>query len=345
MFFGKGKRFLLFSCFTLVIWVLISNLCFATIKIVDIKKYVSPDENFANTLIYLLDPEKVQYHGDINPYKVDRNKILLLGDGYERVYTQLSTQIEKIVLPKTVIYKADIMAPTNPMTKGNIVYQKLDHQQIFPFRDNSFDLIVGRRILCNCSGVQRGCGGLSTISPELMHQFLGEVVRVLDKSDPNAFALLHGFHFGTYPVVEDNVVRVWSQLIPQVVRYFEEVKGIKVDIKMLYLVDPNIDEEIKRDTYHRYNSLELNSSGSSSPTSSSVNTESNYVSSTAASSLMMDQISQNTRLRQVMGMDPSVYIFSGIIISILPSEPSIERTLRELPSEIRGKAARILLEE
>jgi hypothetical protein len=91
------------------------------------------------------------------------------------------------------IYKTDLLFEDKPPV-GNLFERKVDHKEALDFSDNYFDVIIGVRILCQCSekNVQTMCGGFNTSNSDELGFFLKEVVRVLNKKNPLAFAFLHG---------------------------------------------------------------------------------------------------------------------------------------------------------
>jgi len=91
------------------------------------------------------------------------------------------------------IYKTDLLFEDKPPV-GNLFERRVDHKEALDFSDNYFDVIIGVRILCQCSekNVQTMCGGFNTSNSDELGFFLKEVVRVLNKKNPLAFAFLHG---------------------------------------------------------------------------------------------------------------------------------------------------------
>ena len=91
------------------------------------------------------------------------------------------------------IYKTDLLFEDKPPV-GNLFERRVDHKEAFGFSDNYFDVIIGVRILCPCNEkrVQTMCGGFNVSNSDELGFFLKEVVRVLNKENPLAFAFLHG---------------------------------------------------------------------------------------------------------------------------------------------------------
>ena len=126
-------------------------------------------------------------------------KILVLSDGTEgNAEHRLGLMIKKAYPDKSVV-SSDL--ESDP--KNHVV---LDNNKL-PFRDGSFDAVVLRRGICVCRGLDTTCGGTS-LDIESMTNFLNELSRVLDRSNPNAFALISGPHTDAF---SSNVSsKLWS---------------------------------------------------------------------------------------------------------------------------------------
>ena len=73
---------------------------------------------------------------------------------------------------------------------GNLRQLFVDNSQPLPFAENSFDLVILRKGMCLCS-CRAPCAGFSQ-KYEGSLNFFKEVIRVMDLSNPNALAILHG---------------------------------------------------------------------------------------------------------------------------------------------------------
>ncbi|MFK7872591.1 MAG: hypothetical protein AB8C84_05390 [Oligoflexales bacterium] len=71
--------------------------------------------------------------------------------------------------------------------------RKINHQERFSFEDKSFDVVMGRRILCHCESrmAMSTCGGIDVENAEMLSRFLSETVRVLNHKR-DSFVFLHG---------------------------------------------------------------------------------------------------------------------------------------------------------
>jgi hypothetical protein len=144
---------------------------------------------------------------DLGLYR-NAKSILLLADGSERrVVDRLGPFLAR-EFPKKTVLSADVDVGENLLIRnwGNL---KIDHLKVFPVKDNSFDRIILRKGLCQCHSASC-CAGFHPLGPEA-RQFFSEVVRVLDKGNPESFAVLHG---------EKNVggvdVATWRKMLDEI---------------------------------------------------------------------------------------------------------------------------------
>lgn len=82
---------------------------------------------------------------------------------------------------------------------GNLRQMFIDNSVALPFSGNVFDLIVLRKGLCRCA-CYRPCAGFSDKYAS-SKAFFQEIIRVLDTSNPDALAILHGQEYTSNKVV------------------------------------------------------------------------------------------------------------------------------------------------
>ncbi|MBF0300416.1 MAG: hypothetical protein HQK51_16985 [Oligoflexia bacterium] len=154
---------------------------------------------------------------------VKAKNILYLGDYPDLKNYSLGLAIKTApLLPQTNVYLSDIVCPiTKEESKcfldkfrtikeyieshNNLKIVNSDHNKKLPFDDNSFDSIIMQAGLCFCSPTiefksdkktfcsiyEHTCGGLAA-TKESYKRFSEEIVRILNKKNKNAFALLEG---------------------------------------------------------------------------------------------------------------------------------------------------------
>jgi hypothetical protein len=121
----------------------------------------------------------------------DAKSILFLSDGRDQnLVERLGPPIAK-EFPKKWVVSAELNVVEDGFV-NNWGLIKIDNTERFPVKDNAFDRIVLRRGMCVCHE-GRCCAGFKPASPE-NRTFLSEVVRILNKKDPHAMAVLHGMH-------------------------------------------------------------------------------------------------------------------------------------------------------
>ena len=117
---------------------------------------------------------------------------LFLADGARRGWQPLAEYVAR-AFPEQNVLKGDIEF-RGTQRAGNLVALHIDNTQKLPLPDNSVDLVVMRRGMCLCEGSTL-CGGMRPTVPAV-RRFMKDVYRVLDKSNPDAVAYLHG-EYGT----------------------------------------------------------------------------------------------------------------------------------------------------
>ncbi len=144
---------------------------------------------------------------DLGLYR-DARSILLLGDGSKSQVTDRLGPLLAREFPKKWVVSADLEVGENLLIRNWSTIQ-INHVERFPVNDNSFDRIILRKGLCQCHS-SSCCAGFSPHGPQAK-QFFREVIRTLDKRNPNAFAVLHGI---------DNVggidVQAWSSMLDEI---------------------------------------------------------------------------------------------------------------------------------
>jgi hypothetical protein len=144
---------------------------------------------------------------DVGLYE-DAKSILFLADGSEaRATDRLGPLLAREFPGKTVV-SADVDVGENRLIR-NWGHVKIDHLAMFPVKDNSFDRVILRQGLCQCHS-NTCCAGFNPQGPQAK-KFFQEVVRVLDKNNPGAFAVLHGMHN-----VGGSDVQVWKSMLNEI---------------------------------------------------------------------------------------------------------------------------------
>ena len=93
-----------------------------------------------------------------------------------------------------MIFKTSLSCPPEQenLRKGNIVSMRVDNRRNFGFfESNQFDVITMKNGFCCCKGPKETCGGIG-MEQDRVFNFFSEVIRVLNKSNPNAVAFLQG---------------------------------------------------------------------------------------------------------------------------------------------------------
>ncbi len=121
----------------------------------------------------------------------DAKSILFLSDGRdEKLVERLGPAIAK-EFPKKYVVSAELNVVEDGFV-NNWGLIKIDNTEPFPVNDNAFERIVLKKGMCVCHG-GKCCAGFTPASKEA-RSFLSEVVRILNKNDPHAMAVLHGMH-------------------------------------------------------------------------------------------------------------------------------------------------------
>ena len=148
-------------------------------------------------------------------YYEDAKSILFLSDGRdEQLVERLGPVIAK-EFPKKTVVSAELNVVENGFV-NNWGLIKIDNTERFPVKDNAFDRIVLRKGMCVCHG-GRCCAGFNPASKEA-RSFLTEVIRILNKKDPHAMAVLHGMHDVGMPEIW-----AWTTFLDEIVKH-EPVK-------------------------------------------------------------------------------------------------------------------------
>lgn len=118
--------------------------------------------------------------------------VLVLADTFETPFA-LAEEIRE-AFPQTHVYKTSLSCPEklhNTEMKPGIKAVRVDHREEFKFEDNQFDVITMKNGLCCCNGPEASCAGIGFTQDRAL-LFFSEVVRVLNKNNPNAVAFLQG---------------------------------------------------------------------------------------------------------------------------------------------------------
>ncbi len=94
-----------------------------------------------------------------------------------------------------------------------------------PFKDDSLDLILLNRGLCQCRPTPKSCMTCGGVAPKAkdMRNFLRSVGRVLDKQNPNSLALLTGFAFNGPLGPSVRVPKMWMAAVRDLQREHPEL--------------------------------------------------------------------------------------------------------------------------
>lgn len=144
---------------------------------------------------------------DLGLYQ-DAKSILLLADGSETRATDRLGPLLAREFPDKAVVSADVDVAENQLIR-NWGHVKIDHLDVFPVKDNSFDRVILRRGLCQCHS-NTCCAGFNPHGPQAK-KFFQEVVRVMDKNNPNSFAILHGMHN-----VGGTDVQAWKSMLDEI---------------------------------------------------------------------------------------------------------------------------------
>jgi|GEM_PF-6515371 len=119
----------------------------------------------------------------------DANTILFLSDGAD-VIDRLGPAIAQEFPKKTVVSAELDIVEDGFLNNWGLI--RIDNTRPFPAKDDSFDRVILRRGMCVCHH-GRCCAGFKPASPDARN-FLRQVVRILNKKDPHALAVLHGMY-------------------------------------------------------------------------------------------------------------------------------------------------------
>ncbi|NDG84681.1 MAG: hypothetical protein EBX52_06535 [Proteobacteria bacterium] len=119
----------------------------------------------------------------------DAKTILCLSDGRDKDLIERMGPALAKEYPKKTVVSAELNVVQNGFVNNWGLF-RIDNTERFPVKNNSFDRIVLRRGMCVCHE-GRCCAGFKPASADARN-FLGEVVRILNKNDPHAMAVLHG---------------------------------------------------------------------------------------------------------------------------------------------------------
>ncbi len=137
------------------------------------------------------------------------------------------------------------------LEKAHISTLVLDNLKPFSFEDSSFDYVSMSRGMCHCMTSLTSCGGLlldgKPDSQEKVKGFFREIIRVLNKENPLAFAYLHGEQFEHSITTHNNLMRTVEIVCQK--RLLEVLTGLAPDypsleIKMIYLRHADRDSSI-----------------------------------------------------------------------------------------------------
>lgn len=124
--------------------------------------------------------------------------MLFLADGFDGPNSafdySLADYIGPLATPGASLTKTSIDCPKeiSGQTNGNTTFLNLDNVAgLFPFENEFFDVIAMRKGLCFCLSTDQSCGGLIYDTPATT-TFFKEVVRVLNKKNPDAAVFLTG---------------------------------------------------------------------------------------------------------------------------------------------------------
>lgn len=134
---------------------------------------------------------KLPSESKVSPYE-KAQQILVLADTFETPFA-LAEEIHQL-FPHAYTYKTSLSCPESldhTELSSKLMAVRVDHNEDFQFADNQFDVITMKNGMCCCKGPEVTCAGVGLTQDRAFH-FLSEVVRVLNKSNPNAIAFLQG---------------------------------------------------------------------------------------------------------------------------------------------------------
>lgn len=155
-----------------------------------------------------------QFHFDFDEpdFYAGYPNILFLGDGsngYRKTREFAAAYPDQKFISSDFNYRG--MTPDD--THNNLVKFQVDHRRALPFEDNSQDMILLKRGLCTCFDQCQTCGGLDLGNNSQVIGFFQEVIRIMNKQNPKARAILHGDYF------ENEEMAMYTYL--QVIRHFK----------------------------------------------------------------------------------------------------------------------------
>jgi hypothetical protein len=118
-------------------------------------------------------------------------KILFLGDAEGPLYSEYSQVVPQANRPR--MYSSDCRFEGRFSTNGDVADLHLDHLDKFHKvpASSTFDLILGRSIICWCKPGEGACG-LPTTDSAVGAKFLRRVWKLLSSTNRDAAAYLHG---------------------------------------------------------------------------------------------------------------------------------------------------------
>lgn len=120
------------------------------------------------------------------------SRVLFLSDGSDEKYRGRLGPVLAREYPEKTVISADYGILENTIER-NLGKVFVDNTQTLPFLDNQFDAVVLRHGMCICES-DYCCAGFVSES-DAAQAFFAEVIRVLNKQNPNAFAILQGGDF------------------------------------------------------------------------------------------------------------------------------------------------------
>lgn len=117
------------------------------------------------------------------PLLSKQRSFLILSDG---PYGRMAARF-KATFPLMNIAAGDHTTPVSLSESGYTV-KNVDNLKEFPFQPGEFDTVLAMRTLCKCTSQDLTCGGVCNST---LRAFLGETMKVLDRTNPLSIAVLH----------------------------------------------------------------------------------------------------------------------------------------------------------
>jgi hypothetical protein len=201
--------------------------------------YVSPEDEFAESIFHLLQPKNYPVSSEVDPYQ-RANQILFLGDGFDKFWTPLAEEVQSFVPSRVKIYKTDIESPEEYSTE-NLVFKQLDHRDFWDLHSNLFDVIVMKRGICHCYNRYKTCAGVSTKSIDEPFRFISEVIRVLNKNNSESIAWIGGNFSADCSKIEKRSIEVWEYVLAEFAKAYYEF-----DFKLIYMIDGDTARKLRK---------------------------------------------------------------------------------------------------